>query len=422
MKKKIVYEDEIDFLDFVFTLWKNKIKFLFIITLSILLVFGHHLIQSNTLKNMSGEKELELKIYPISKYEELKYNSYNYYIQENLTYNIINSTKLNEKIFDDFKIKNNVRNILIQIDKKFLYELFIDNLRNYEFIKSAIRNSNLLKKETYESNEAYEDKIRELAESITVTQNPNDNNININELFYAEFKIQSAVDIDLYSLSKFIFESGNKSIQDYIAKSFKDYNLYQEESLKYLMEKVDSQIINAIETFNQKTANRLAFLKEQAAIARKINLEKPSFFLNNMQLKPSPNESGVSINSINDIPYFLRGYQAIEMEIDLIQNRSNQSNFNDQLINLNSMKNELIILAKNNKKKFQSMILSTPVFNSDDFIAAQFVIEEIKQNSISSNSNLLALKISVAVIIGSILSIFYIYISIAIQKRNRVKL
>jgi len=190
MKKKIVYEDEIDFIDFVFTLWKNKIKFLFITTLSILLVFGHHFIQSNKSKHMSGEKELTLKIYPISKYEELKYNTYNYYIQENLINNIINSPEFNKKNFNNFTIKNNFSNILMQIDKKFLYELFVENLLNYEFIKSAIRNSNLLKKETYESNEAYEDKIHELVDSITVTQNQNDNNININELFYSEFKIQ----------------------------------------------------------------------------------------------------------------------------------------------------------------------------------------------------------------------------------------
>ena len=78
-----------------------------------------------------------------------------------------------------------------------------------------------------------------------------------------------------------------------------------------------------------KDAERLDFLKEQSIIAKELRITDNQ--IDNLNLS----QSSVSLNiNTTDIAYYLRGYRAIDKEIELIQNREYQSlKFIEQAIN-----------------------------------------------------------------------------------------
>ena len=69
-----------------------------------------------------------------------------------------------------------------------------------------------------------------------------------------------------------------------------------------------------------KDLERLAYLKEQSAIAKELNI------IDNQIDNVNLSQSSVSLNiSTADIAYYLRGYKAIDKEIELIENRDYQN-------------------------------------------------------------------------------------------------
>ncbi len=107
-----------------------------------------------------------------------------------------------------------------------------------------------------------------------------------------------------------------------------------------------------------KDIERLNYLKEQSAIAKELNILKNQ--IDNVNLSQS--SVSLSINTA-DIAYYLRGYKAIDKEIELIESRKYQNltfmeqelnNFKDKeiefvkynvnLMDHNSLKNEKLIL------------------------------------------------------------------------------
>ena len=91
-----------------------------------------------------------------------------------------------------------------------------------------------------------------------------------------------------------------------------------------------------------KDLERLDYLKEQSAIAKELNI------IDNQIDNVNLSQSNVSLNiSTADIAYYLRGYKAIDKEIELIENRDHQNlKFIEQEIN--DLKNKEIEFVKYN--------------------------------------------------------------------------
>jgi len=91
-----------------------------------------------------------------------------------------------------------------------------------------------------------------------------------------------------------------------------------------------------------KDVVRLDYLKEQSAIAKELNI------IDNQIDNVNLSQSNVSLNiSTADIAYYLRGYKAIDKEIELIENRDHQNlKFIEQEIN--DLKNKEIEFVKYN--------------------------------------------------------------------------
>ena len=93
---------------------------------------------------------------------------------------------------------------------------------------------------------------------------------------------------------------------------------------KNLKEIINSELEQILEFEKKLTLNedivRLNYLKEQSAIAKELNITDNQ--IDNVNLS----QSSVSLNiSTADIAYYLRGYKAINKEIELIENRNYQN-------------------------------------------------------------------------------------------------
>ncbi|MDA8844890.1 hypothetical protein N9N52_04455, partial [Candidatus Pelagibacter bacterium] len=128
---------------------------------------------------------------------------------------------------------------------------------------------------------------------------------------------------------------------------------------------------------------RLDYLKEQSAIAKELNITDNQ--IDNVNLS----QSGLSLNiNTSDIAYYLRGYKAINKEIELIQNRQHQ--------NLKFIEQEINIL-KNTEVEF-----------------AEYNIYLMNSNSLKN----IKLILTNSILLGLIVAIFYVLISNALQSQT----
>src|SRR6056300_35418 len=105
---------------------------------------------------------------------------------------------------------------------------------------------------------------------------------------------------------------------------------------QFKLEDVTTQIDNATKDDDRITKDRLAFLFEQAAIARKLGVKR-----NTIESQMFDTQNTVVTNVKTDTPFYLRGYEAIEEEINLIKGRKDKVAFVKDLFKLEQEKRKL---------------------------------------------------------------------------------
>ena len=195
---------------------------------------------------------------------------------------------------------------------------------------------------------------------------------------------------------------------------------------------------NAYEDYDKKISNRLAFLNEQKKIARKLEVAK-----NTIETQIFNTKNGALVNFKTDTPFYLRGYEAIEKEIELINDRDEKSLFINDLLELEKREraleqdktleraelnkmyiDSLLELEKKERSLKQDKTLervdiyfkSSPLMNEENFVAVNLDIAETKfKYSNNQNYKILFFAIFLGLSIGS----FYVLISNALKNRKK---
>ena len=131
---------------------------------------------------------------------------------------------------------------------------------------------------------------------------------------------------------------------------------------------------------------RLDYLKEQAAIAKELNI------LDNQIDNLNLSQSNVSLNiNTADIAYYLRGYKAIDKEIELIETRT--------YTNLKFIEQEI-----NNIKNME--------FNYVDYNIYLMETKSLKDTK---------LTLMISILLGLIIGVFFVLISNVFQSQTASK-
>ena len=174
MSKK-ANNDEIDLIELFLVVWKRKWNVILIVFLTIALAYTAQSIKSPSKIIATTE------IRPIAVYDEAKYKIYNLFV------NTITPSYMKKKIDleksgqaaevkqtgkknQSIKIINVIQENLeiTNVNKEFLFYLFIDSINEKSFLQKAVKESKLINRENYSNDLEYEMAVTDTSNSIQI--------------------------------------------------------------------------------------------------------------------------------------------------------------------------------------------------------------------------------------------------------------
>jgi LPS O-antigen subunit length determinant protein (WzzB/FepE family) len=351
MKKKIE-SDEIDLIEVIVNIWNNKLKIAAITVIFIILSIALHFIVKPPIN-------AKTEILPITIFENNLYAQYN-------------SLTMTQDV-DDKKIITQSR--LNVINRDYLLSLFLEELRTKDIIIEAIKKYQLIDQSKFNDEDEYLKAVEKKALKLDLLRP-----INVDGSERGETRLNWTIEFEVDDEDQweealsFIESEINKSIKNYLKLNFTTTLDNLKLLDRFKLEDLNLKINNVKKDYDIETSNRLAFLKEQSLIARKLNIEN-----NTLEVENFSTPSGVISNLQSAKPYYMRGYAMIEKEIELIETRTNKDAFTKNLLDLEKQKRTLIEdkLLDRTEKLFNN----TPIVTDIDFKAANIIYQDTKFKS-----------------------------------------
>ena len=205
----------------------------------------------------------------------------------------------------------------------------------------------------------------------------------------------------------------NKLAKKAIVGEFNNTLSFLKKKQKYQLEDIQVKIDNLLIDYEREVSNHISYLKEQSEIAKKLGIAK-----NTIEVQTFGNQNALLSNVKTDSPFYLRGYQAIDKEIELIESREDKKPFIKGLFALEKKKRaiEQDQTIERTQLILESTLLADNFFlNSKEFSAASAspIITKFKYKKNNQMS-----MINLATIIGLIVGVFYVIISNAFQSHK----
>jgi LPS O-antigen subunit length determinant protein (WzzB/FepE family) len=374
-----VQDDEIDLLSLFQTIWEGKWKILSIMAISLLSVFGFNTVLPNT----TFIAQTEIK--PITSFELDKYRLFNASLKR------FDSENVEVKIFN--------------ISKQSLLELYIEQIQEGSLLETGIDKFQLINKDNFENDNDYKEAIQKFASDIEILRPINVGEIRLYHTLNATYN-----DVDKWKqLIAFVDTEANQRVKEIITNRFESIVSVEEQKKTFAIKDIDIAIDNATKDYDRKTKYRLAFLSEQAAIARKLGVKKNTF-----EYQMFDTQNTVVTNVQTDTPFYLRGYEAIEEEIKIIKGRKDKTAFIKDLFKLEQEKRKL----EQDETLDRAMILfdKTPLVKND-FKPALF---KVAATNFETN-NKRNLFYALALVLGGMIGVVFVLIANAFKTRQNIE-
>ena len=225
-----------------------------------------------------------------------------------------------------------------------LDQLFVEQLRQLPVLANIMRKKGLLAREDFDSDRDYERALTQLAATVSILPPLNEDGAQrgkSRQHWTLEFRFN---DQDKWlAVLAALKDTTNNKVRNIVKASFENLRVSERQRNAFGIEDLDTQISILISAYDAEITTRLAHLTEQAAISRKhkisqqTNIPQPSIYqsLNTQYTEESNNRPG---KIETEIPLYLRGYDALEKEIELIKSRSDKNVFIEGLIPLEQIK------------------------------------------------------------------------------------
>ena len=299
--------------------------------------------------------------------------------------------------------------------------LFIEQLGNRPLLAGIFKKHGILLREKFDSDRDYERALTQLVATISMLPPVNEDGTQRGESrrhWTLQFKFNDEGKW-LAALAD-IKDAANKNVRNAVKSRFENLHASAKQKRAFDIEDLDAQISIMIAAYDAETVSRLAHLAEQAAIAKKLNISKqtsipqPSIY---QSLNTKGDESlGNRTSKIEtEIPLYLRGYDALEKEIELIKSRQDKHPFIKGLLPLEQKK--LALLKDQTPERAERLFAETPVIKSGIFEAASFDVEATEFEYKNSRRLILAL----AAVVGSIIGLVYVLIASAMRGKREAE-
>ena len=364
------HNDEIDLFDIFQTLWNGRLK---IIAITIMFVIAGIGIQLNQPPIIYTFKT---KLTEISMNEANQYSSVNSYG-------------------------------LFSIDPSLLLTSYIKELERGILFQESMRKFGLIDRNLFANDEEFNNAIILLSSNIKIIApafiKSEDRGINKDQyrpFWLIEF---STTDKDKWlSILNDVHQNANEVVSDNLEQKFLSILNYRKQERRFKIADIETDIENLLIDYDRKIMDRLLYLEEQSAIARKLEVAKNAY--------DSVQFLGV-VSQVNR-PFYLRGYIAIEEEIDLIKNRVNRVAFVEGLL-----ETEQTLRAVQQDKfieRVQEVFALTPIQSELNFSAVS-----IEPRASEINFNESRIIILLAAVLGGLFSSSFVLISNAFHNRQK---
>ncbi len=263
---KDLAKDEIDLSEVFIIVWKKKLTVAIFVFISLVFIFANHKLKEPTKLMVTAKTEIK----PISVYDDAKYKIYNSLINTQDPFFVIEDIKqspqgLIQKYTKFQIIETQIKDLQINnIDKKFLFDLFIERINEKSNIISLIKKFNYLNSEEYSNIVEYEQAVNNLASSILLENVilKNDTEKNYIILKYSDVKKWE-------EFLKFVEDENNLQIQKRLLEMFNNYLSYLYSKKSNLIEDIDIQLsITTSEEQKNDLLSKKNFLVQNKYIER----------------------------------------------------------------------------------------------------------------------------------------------------------
>ena len=415
MKKKFQFNnDEIDIPDLIKIIWEGKWKLFMAMVISLISAFSYN--EVNKSKHLNSKTEFR----PISSFEENKYlplNNSNIFItKSDYHFSLSDGNKKNS--YNSMNASGSeffVSPRLKLITRSELMSHYFEIISNKKFFEEAIRKYNLLDISQYNDDQEYSTAVTKLASSIIISKKPNkdypETSVGFIEFKYDNLKNWKAV-------LEYVHEKVNKNVKINLQSQYTKLLSIEDERMRFALEDISIRIDNMIKDADRTASEKITFLEEQSQIAKSLGIKegKTRSYIAKVGEDLFETLKNDEINS--EALFYLRGYEAIDKLIELINNRTEEDKraFMDGLIDLERDKRRL--MQNKTIERAQFLLNVSPLGQNNEFYAAsmnisatEFFYEYNKYNNHATLKRTLIL----AMIIGLIIGICYVLISHALQ-------
>ena len=370
-KMNQVQDDEIDLFELFQTLWDGKWKIILITFVAAIIGVVFSVVKPNSFEVSTPIQSGKQSVF-------LQYTSLNDLLKSN--------------------------QFSFSVDENRIFKMFIAEFNDYEEMLDAVSTSEFVQKSIKDLDD--DDKQRAL--------------IGFAKAF--ELKAPSKNE-ENWTLS---FEwhddiEGTKLFNDAIRQTLSNTKNISVSNVNELAEAIDIRNTRNLEQLRNKLSlieknqiyinkKRIQYLREQSAIAKELGIETNRLDANALS-QSSQNAISLSVNS-NDVPYYLRGYKAIEKEVALIESRSDEDN--------------LLISDGYIKTKEEIISLETDLSSSQLRNAAEAIANDIPNDWVQFDLSIADVKsqkksmlyVALSIVLGGMVGAMYVLISNAVRKRK----
>ena len=394
-KNSEVNNEEINLIELMYTLWEGKWKIAVAVVISLIVVISYQLTQTNNFKAIT-------EIKPLSSVEINRYLVLNNLIRSSTNNNNIDNINTNDN--DNANADANIAGEIPKITSLRLLNLYLDILEERSVFEDAVRKFNLLDASQYNNDQEYNEAVTKFASSVKILSPSVSNNERKGNLETSYHTISFIYhDVEkwenvLMHVNKLANEIAKKTLEEEYGNTL----AFIAENQKYQLEDILIRINNLLIDYERETSNHVSYLKEQSEIARKLGIAK-----NTIEVQTFGNQNALLSNVQTDSPFYLRGYEAIDKEIQLIELRENKNAFIEGLFELEKKKRA--IEQDQNIERFELALQSSLLAKNNKFSAAS--IKVISTKFEYKDDKNLVLTIVISLIVG----IFYALSSNAFQ-------
>lgn len=326
------FNDEIDLLELIRQIWDGKWLVMAVALLVVFLGYGFLFL-------FKDNKNIAIAVEPLGRAEGEVYSTYNSalsYINDN------KQTKLNKSLV---------------ISPGPLASAFSDEILKKETLAQALIQAGDIDRQAGETDQEFSARLNQRILGFKFIKPELDDEDLAQDLFRIEFGMKGDVEqiqafIDLW------FSLTADNIKSFLVRQHENYIEAYQQLNRWEMDDLEKEKSDLLINYELEKNQKIEYLREQAEIARSLGIKE-----NALATKMSQNQDLFSLVLDNRQLFYMRGYEAIEREINLIENRKDITQHVPAFVKIENRLRDLkqdITLGRLN-----TIFLKTPVMDGE---------------------------------------------------------